>query len=145
MIHAYARSPLQFPILLHVVFRIHRGRPVQNNVRKRHLPVGPQITSSGLGDRGKALARAPFCLDPFLSRSPHKSELKININVVRDLSPKTVDGLKKFAAEREFLPLESRYFLCDSSIATRQYHHGVLWISKCAEIVNLSILGDMEL
>ncbi|KAG7131429.1 hypothetical protein HYQ45_010015 [Verticillium longisporum] len=72
---------------------------------------------------------------------PYIAVFKTHIDIIRDFSEKTVQGLKALAKKHNFLIFEDRKIVDIGSTAQKQYHGGALRISEWADFVNISILG----
>ena len=67
--------------------------------------------------------------------------LKTHVDLLKDFSDNTVEGLKSLSTKHNFLIFEDRKLVDIGNTVQRQYHGGALRISEFAHIVNVSVLG----
>ncbi|ORY70269.1 Orotidine 5'-phosphate decarboxylase [Pseudomassariella vexata] len=75
------------------------------------------------------------------SLGPYIAVFKTHIEIVKDFSNKTVQGLKLLAQKHNFLIFEDRKLIDIGNTVQKQYHGGALQISEWADVVSLSVLG----
>ena len=67
--------------------------------------------------------------------------LKTHVDLLKDFSDDTVEGLKSLSAKHNFMIFEDRKLVDIGNTVQKQYHGGALRISEFAHIVNVSVLG----
>ncbi|KAK2603561.1 orotidine 5'-phosphate decarboxylase [Conoideocrella luteorostrata] len=72
---------------------------------------------------------------------PYIAVFKTHVDIVRDFSDATIQGLKSLAKKHNFMIFEDRKLIDIGNTVQKQYHSGALRISEWADIVNLSVLG----
>ena len=72
---------------------------------------------------------------------PYMAVLKTHVDLLKDFSDDTVEGLKSLSAKHNFMIFEDRKFVDIGNTVQKQYHGGALRISEFAHIVNVSVLG----
>jgi orotidine-5'-phosphate decarboxylase len=72
---------------------------------------------------------------------PYIAAFKTHIDLVSDLSSRTIAGLKSMANIHNFMFFEDRKFVDIGHTVQQQYHGGALRISEFAHVVNASVLA----
>ena len=67
--------------------------------------------------------------------------LKTHVDLLKDFSDDTVQGLKSLSSKHNFMIFEDRKFVDIGNTVQMQYHGGALRICEFAHIVNVSVLA----
>jgi orotidine-5'-phosphate decarboxylase len=76
-----------------------------------------------------------------LELGPYIAAFKTHIDLVSDLSSRTIAGLKSMSHIHNFMLFEDRKFVDIGHTVQQQYHEGALRIPKFAHVVNASVVA----